>query len=92
MLETTIALKASRLKTKNKLNSVVQLVSSPSSGLYSKLGRFNLPSPEAIFDIGYFRKNPVPFFELAKELMPQKLKPTKAHHFLKLMDEKVRID
>ncbi|XP_003740400.1 NAD-dependent protein deacetylase sirtuin-2 [Galendromus occidentalis] len=61
---------------------------SPSSGLYSKLGRFNLPSPEAIFDIGYFKRNPVPFFELAKELMPQKLKPTLAHHFLKLMDEK----
>lgn len=61
---------------------------SPSSGLYSKLGRFNLPSPEAIFDIGYFHRNPAPFFELAKELMPQKLKPTKAHHFLRLMHDK----
>ncbi|XP_022644035.1 NAD-dependent protein deacetylase sirtuin-2-like isoform X1 [Varroa destructor] len=61
---------------------------SPSMGIYSKLGRFNLPSPEAIFDIGYFYKNPAPFFELAKELMPKKLKPTKAHHFLKLMYDK----
>ncbi|XP_075554408.1 sirtuin 2 isoform X2 [Dermacentor variabilis] len=28
---------------------------SPNSGIYSKLGKFNLPSPEAIFEIGYFR-------------------------------------
>ncbi|OQR80210.1 NAD-dependent protein deacetylase sirtuin-2-like [Tropilaelaps mercedesae] len=61
---------------------------SPSVGIYNKLSHFNLPSPEAIFDIGYFHRNPAPFFELAKELMPQKLKPTKAHHFLKLMHDK----
>ncbi|KAG0414192.1 hypothetical protein HPB47_008620, partial [Ixodes persulcatus] len=28
---------------------------SPTSGIYSKLGKYNLPSPEAIFEIGYFR-------------------------------------
>ncbi|XP_075721973.1 sirtuin 2 isoform X4 [Rhipicephalus microplus] len=28
---------------------------SPNSGINSKLGKFNLPSPEAIFEIGYFR-------------------------------------
>jgi len=61
---------------------------SPNSGLYAKLGRYNLPSPEAIFEIGYFHKNPLPFFELAKQHMPQRLKPTIAHHFLKLMNDK----
>lgn len=61
---------------------------SPSSGIYSKLGKFNLPSPEAIFEIGYFRSNPAPFYALARQLFPQDLKPTLSHYFLRLMHEK----
>lgn len=61
---------------------------SPSSGIYSKLGKFNLPSPEAIFEIGYFRRNPAPFYALARQLFPQDLKPTLSHYFLRLLHEK----
>ncbi len=43
---------------------------SPSSGLYSNLARYNLPYPEAIFEIEYFKKNPVPFNTWAKEFLP----------------------
>lgn len=31
---------------------------SPSTGLYANLQRLNLPFPEAVFELGYFRKNP----------------------------------
>ncbi|KAJ1351148.1 NAD-dependent protein deacetylase sirtuin-2 [Parelaphostrongylus tenuis] len=41
---------------------------SPGSGLYDNLQKYNLPDPQAIFDISFFRKNPEPFFELSKEL------------------------
>lgn len=61
---------------------------SPSSGIYSKLGKFNLPSPEAIFEIGYFRRNPAPFYALARQLFPEELKPTLSHYFLRLLHEK----
>lgn len=61
---------------------------SPSSGIYSKLGKFNLPSPEAIFEIGYFRRNPAPFYALARQLFPDELKPTLSHYFLRLLHEK----
>ncbi|XP_064484920.1 NAD-dependent protein deacetylase sirtuin-2-like [Ornithodoros turicata] len=61
---------------------------SPSSGIYSKLGKYNLPSPESIFEINYFRRNPAPFFALAKQLLPQDLKPTLSHFFLRLLHEK----
>ncbi|XP_075554410.1 sirtuin 2 isoform X4 [Dermacentor variabilis] len=61
---------------------------SPNSGIYSKLGKFNLPSPEAIFEIGYFRRNPAPFYALARQLFPQDLKPTLSHYFLRLLHEK----
>ena len=31
---------------------------SPGFGLYANLDQYNLPYPEAIFEITYFRKNP----------------------------------
>lgn len=31
-----------------------------------QLERFNLPTPEAIFELGYFKRNPLPFHLLAK--------------------------
>jgi len=58
--------------------------STPGTGLYDNLEKYNLPYPTAVFDIrfglslfmtgididSYFRKNPKPFFTLAKELYP----------------------
>ena len=32
--------------------------------------RYNLPQPEAIFDLDFFKENPAPFYTLAKELYP----------------------
>uniref|UniRef100_A0A6M2CSK6 Putative sirtuin 5 n=2 Tax=Rhipicephalus microplus TaxID=6941 RepID=A0A6M2CSK6_RHIMP len=61
---------------------------SPNSGINSKLGKFNLPSPEAIFEIGYFRRNPAPFYALARQLFPKNLKPTLSHCFLRLLHQK----
>lgn len=61
---------------------------SPGSGLYANLAKYDLPSPEAIFDIDFFAHNPYPFFKLATELYPGKFRPTPTHHFLKLLDDK----
>ncbi len=61
---------------------------SPTSGLYSKLCGFDLPYPEAIFEIEYFRKHPEPFFAMAKELYPKTFEPTPCHYFLRLLNKK----
>lgn len=61
---------------------------SPSSGLYHNLQKYNLPYPEAIFEVEYFRNNPQPFFRLAKELYPGNFKPTPSHYFVKLLEQK----
>eukprot|EP00088_Acartia_fossae_P020658 TRINITY_DN2219_c0_g1_i1.p1 TRINITY_DN2219_c0_g1~~TRINITY_DN2219_c0_g1_i1.p1 ORF type:complete len:374 (-),score=70.36 TRINITY_DN2219_c0_g1_i1:297-1418(-) len=61
---------------------------SPTSGIYSNLGKFNLPSPMAIFDIRYFKENPKPFFVLAKELYPKSFNPTPCHYFIRMLHEK----
>lgn len=50
--------------------------------------KYNLPYPTAVFEIGYFRKNPQPFFALAKELYPGQFKPTPCHYFVRLLHEK----
>ncbi|KAG5837342.1 NAD-dependent protein deacetylase sirtuin-2 isoform X1 [Anguilla rostrata] len=61
---------------------------SPGTGLYANLQKYNLPYPEAIFQIDYFKKHPEPFFALARELYPGQFKPTVCHYFIRLLKEK----
>ena len=61
---------------------------SPKTGLYDNLQKFNLPSSQCIFDLNYFRRNPNPFFTLAKELLPSNYKPTVSHYFQRLLVDK----
>ncbi|XP_062350576.1 NAD-dependent protein deacetylase sirtuin-3, mitochondrial isoform X2 [Cinclus cinclus] len=61
---------------------------SPGSGLYSNLEQYDIPYPEAIFELGYFCVNPKPFFTLAKELYPGNYRPNSAHYFLRLLHDK----
>ncbi len=58
---------------------------SPGTGLYDNLQKYDLPSPQAIFEIGYFRSNPKPFFHLAKELYPALFK-VRCGHVIKVKD------
>ncbi|CAJ2504401.1 Uu.00g117950.m01.CDS01 [Anthostomella pinea] len=58
---------------------------SPKTGLYNNLARLNLPHPEAVFDIDFFKKNPAPFYVLAKELYPGNFHPTISHAFIALL-------
>ncbi|NXN92775.1 SIR3 deacetylase, partial [Rhinopomastus cyanomelas] len=60
----------------------------PGSGLYSNLEQYNIPYPEAIFELMYFFANPKPFFTLAKELYPGNYRPNYAHYFLRLLHDK----
>lgn len=56
--------------------------------MYDNLQKYNLPHPQAIFDIEFFRENPEPFFQLAKSMLPSTMKPTPSHYFIKLLQEK----
>ena len=63
--------------------------STPGTGLYDNLQKYNLPYPEAVFDLAYFYRNPEPFFKLAQELYPSgRLRPNLAHYFVRLLHEK----
>ncbi|PWN38452.1 NAD-dependent deacetylase sirtuin-2 [Meira miltonrushii] len=64
---------------------------SPKTGLYANLKKYNLPYPEAIFDIDYFQDKPQPFYTLSKEMWPSHFKPTLTHSFFKLLDDKKKL-
>ena len=64
---------------------------SPGTGLYDNLQKYNLPEPEAVFDLSYFRSHPHAFYHLAKELYPGNFAPTPAHHFIKLLHDQGRL-
>lgn len=61
---------------------------SPETGLYHKLGAYNLEKPEDIFSLDFFKMNPKPFYTLAKEIMPGTFSPTLTHHFIAMLEEK----
>ncbi|KAG0249316.1 NAD-dependent protein deacetylase sirtuin-2 [Mortierella polycephala] len=61
---------------------------SPGTGLYDDLAKYNLPFPEAVFDLEFFKQSPRPFYQLAKELYPGRYRPTLTHYLLPLLVKK----
>merc|ERR1719188_56708 len=57
---------------------------SPGTGLYDNLQKYNLPHPQAVFELGFFQRNPAPFYDLVRELWPGRYRPTPSHWFLRL--------
>lgn len=57
-------------------------------GLYHVLDqRFELPYPEAIFDIHYFAEHPAPFFDLLRDMLSGDPHPTRCHEFIAWLEE-----
>ena len=50
--------------------------------------KYNIPYPEAIFNIDYFSNDPRPFFSLAKELYPGNHQPNYVHYFIRMLHQK----
>ena len=64
---------------------------SPGTGLYDNLQKYDLPHPQAIFELAYFRERPEAFYALAKLLWPGAYCPTTTHLFIKLLHDKGRL-
>ena len=62
---------------------------SPESGLYDNLKQYNLPTPQHVFNIEFFKKKPKPFYKLARSFLDlSKFKATYVHHFCKMLHDK----
>ncbi|XP_074490353.1 NAD-dependent protein deacetylase sirtuin-3 [Sebastes fasciatus] len=60
----------------------------PGTGLYANVEKYNIPYPEAIFNIDYFSNDPQPFFSLAKALYPGSHRPNYIHYFIRMLHHK----
>jgi len=60
----------------------------PGTGLYDNLAAYQLPYPEAVFDVAFYRRRPMPFVKLASELWPGNFCPTLTHSFIALLHQK----
>ncbi|KAL4772400.1 NAD-dependent protein deacetylase hst2-2 [Aspergillus nidulans var. acristatus] len=60
----------------------------PDTGLYSKLEPLQLPYPDALFHISYFRHTPEPFYAIARVRHPRHARPGVGHAFLALLEKK----
>jgi len=58
-------------------------------GVYARLAVDfpDLPDPQAMFDIHYFRKDPRPFFKFAKEIYPGQFSPSPCHKFISCLEK-----
>lgn len=64
-----------------------------SDGLYSYAEeKYNVPYPEAVFDIDFFNKNPIPFFKLSKDLMSEDIKPSMTHKVIKKLEDMGKLE
>jgi NAD-dependent SIR2 family protein deacetylase len=63
-----------------------------SDGLYTLIEQnYDLPYPEAIFDIEYFVDDPGPFFDFTSTLLLQSASPTRCHEFIAWLEEQGKI-
>jgi NAD-dependent SIR2 family protein deacetylase len=61
-------------------------------GLYDMdLRESDLPRPEALFELDFFKQNPEPFYKWALGNWPGSAQPSTTHYFLKLLYEKGKL-
>jgi NAD-dependent SIR2 family protein deacetylase len=61
---------------------------SPGTGVYDNLKEYDLPTPECLFTIDFFVKNPKPFYTFAQNFDLTKFDPTPTHYFVKMLQDK----
>ncbi|CAL8299761.1 unnamed protein product [Merluccius merluccius] len=62
-------------------------------GIYARLAVDfpDLPDPQSMFDIEYFRRDPRPFFKFAKEIFPGQFQPSPCHKFISMLDKQGKL-
>uniref|UniRef100_A0A3P9K8P6 protein acetyllysine N-acetyltransferase n=1 Tax=Oryzias latipes TaxID=8090 RepID=A0A3P9K8P6_ORYLA len=62
-------------------------------GIYARLAVDfpDLPDPQSMFDIEYFRRDPRPFFKFAKEIFPGQFQPSPCHRFIAMLDKQEKL-
>jgi NAD-dependent SIR2 family protein deacetylase len=66
---------------------------SPGFGLYANLEQYDLPYPEAIFEIKYFQKNPQAYYSFVSQAVQSGATDTATpgHYFIRFLHEQGRL-
>merc|ERR1711892_81462 len=62
-------------------------------GLYAKLAVDfpELPDPQSMFCLRFFRRDPRPFFRFAKEIFPGNFEPSPSHKFIAVLEKEEKL-
>lgn len=62
-------------------------------GLYAMVQHMDIdvPEPEALFQIDFFRQNPAPFFQLVRNVFADTPTPSATHTFLKMLQDRKKL-
>lgn len=62
-------------------------------GLYAMVQHMDIevPEPEALFQIDFFRQNPAPFFQLVRNVFADTPTPSATHMFLKMLQDRKKL-
>lgn len=62
-------------------------------GLYAMVQHMDIdvPEPEALFQIDFFRQNPAPFFQLVRNVFAATPSPSATHTFLKMLQDRKKL-
>lgn len=59
------------------------------NGIYNRLQQYNLQKPTDMFNLDFFRGNPIPFYRFCPEIFPgPQFKPTVVHLFMRLLEKR----
>ena len=61
---------------------------SPKTGIYANLAEYDLPTPETLFTLDYFKEKPQAFYKFSKSFDMDGYQPTPAHFFIKMLQDK----
>lgn len=87
---------SNQLKAHEYKRIIVLLGSGASAGvpnikspeIIEEIRKLDLPFPNILFDINYFKFDPEPFYKIFHKLIPQKITPNPSHYFVKCLEEK----
>ena len=59
------------------------------NGIYNRLQQYNLQKPTDMFNLDFFRSNPIPFYRFCPEIFPgPQFRPTVVHLFMRLLEKR----
>ena len=68
------------------INAGIPNLKSPE--IQEEIKQLDIPFPEVLYDLNFFKIDPYPFYKIFNKLNPSYAKPTNSHYLVKILEEK----